>query len=462
MGCGSSTPGGGRIAAVAVAPPPPPPPAPAPPPPPPPPPPRFRGPAADSALGELLLDVLPIAAAVGFALDLRRARFLCGATFRAGDKGATNDMLVRSLARQCAWHAAARAEPRRAHDGLQRTTQLIRAALLGDAARARALLALGADPDARSEYGCTALHWACSKGHVAVVRALVSEGGGAEPEEAGSEVGERKGPEPGPGRGEGPAARGGGPGRADASLRSQHGLTPLMYAARVGSEPCARALLLEAPRGGAAGCAIDAQNRDGDTALTLAAFKGRAAVVELLVAAGAALELRDAAGETALHKAASAGHVAVLEALRAAGADLEARDRPLGRTALGRAVLQRQLPAARALVLLGADARAADADGRAPLHLACVAGDLAALQLLLDAAADAAARDRKGATAARIARDRGHAALVAELEAREEARRAREEESAAAAAEAAAAAGAAEGGGGGGGEVQPPAEVAAA
>jgi len=42
----------------------------------------FHGPAADSPLGELLLDVLPIAFRNGNALELHRMRGLCGLTLR--------------------------------------------------------------------------------------------------------------------------------------------------------------------------------------------------------------------------------------------------------------------------------------------------------------------------------------------------------------------------------------------
>ena len=41
--------------------------------PPPPPPPPFRGPAADSALGERFLDVLPLVAARGYAAEASQA-----------------------------------------------------------------------------------------------------------------------------------------------------------------------------------------------------------------------------------------------------------------------------------------------------------------------------------------------------------------------------------------------------
>jgi hypothetical protein len=72
--------------------------------------PRFHGPAADSALGEALIDVIGIVAAIGFAADASQCVQLCGTTFRAGDRGATNDMLVQSLRLQCGARAARAAE----------------------------------------------------------------------------------------------------------------------------------------------------------------------------------------------------------------------------------------------------------------------------------------------------------------------------------------------------------------
>ena len=68
----------------------------------------FRGPAADSPLGERLIDVLPFVAENGFALDVSQHVALCGATWRRGQLGATNDVMARSLAMQAPWAAAAR------------------------------------------------------------------------------------------------------------------------------------------------------------------------------------------------------------------------------------------------------------------------------------------------------------------------------------------------------------------
>jgi hypothetical protein len=55
-------------------------------------------------------------------------------------------------------------------------TRLREAATRGDVAQVRALLDAGADVNAPSEYGATALFFACDKGHVEVVKLLLARG----------------------------------------------------------------------------------------------------------------------------------------------------------------------------------------------------------------------------------------------------------------------------------------------
>ena len=139
-------------------------------PPPPPPPPPFHGPAADSALGERCIDVLPIVSASGYAAEVSQCRWLCGETWRAGSLGATNDMLVRSAEIQCGARAA-REMPRedfvhRTGGGtFRRTTQLIRAALLNNLPRVLLLVQLGAPLDlVERSWTMSALHGAALGG----------------------------------------------------------------------------------------------------------------------------------------------------------------------------------------------------------------------------------------------------------------------------------------------------------
>jgi hypothetical protein len=155
-----------------------------------PPPAPFRGPAADSRLGELLLDALPLACAVGHALDLSHCLALCGATWRrgvaradgsldrAGFLGGTNDMMARSLERQAPWLAGAR-KMRREAGGV---TQLARAVREGDEQRVRELVAAGAPLDLVLVSGVSALDLASDRGCVSIVKLLLDgkyEGKGA-------------------------------------------------------------------------------------------------------------------------------------------------------------------------------------------------------------------------------------------------------------------------------------------
>jgi hypothetical protein len=220
--------------------------------------PPFRGPASDSPLGELLLDVLGIACAVGHALDLSHCRFLCGATFRlgarradgsldrAGYKGGIADMIASSLRLQAgARLAAARAAPRaalREPRAQLLPTQLMRAAFFGRAEEVRFLLAAGAAVDARSALGWTALHCAAGQGHERIAR-----------------------------------------------------------------------LLLEGARG--VGAERDPQNAEGATPLARAIVNGHLGVARLLLASGARQDSQDARGRTALHEAARLNDAGAVRAL---------------------------------------------------------------------------------------------------------------------------------------------------
>ena len=156
--------------------------APRPAPPPPPPPLPFRGPAADSALGERFVDVLPLVAARGYAAEVSQALWLCGETWRRGDLGATNDMIVSSLRLQSGAVAAREAVredftfvvPEDGLETLKGSTQLIRASILNNLPRVLQLIQLGAPLDLVDQTASwSALLWASIMGHELVVAALL-------------------------------------------------------------------------------------------------------------------------------------------------------------------------------------------------------------------------------------------------------------------------------------------------
>jgi len=240
----------------------------------------FAGPAADSRLGELLIDAIGVVCASGHALELHRARFLCGATFRegarradgsldrAGFKGGTADMIAASLRRQAPWLPAARARPCEServtepyyHFTLSGITQLMRATQAGNERRVRELVAAGAPVGLANktsskimggEAGLTALHFATSAG---VVDALLNAGDAA---------------------------------GALLEARSSHHVTPLMAASRRGRAAVVRALV-------ARGARLDASGFGGHTAMHLAVEGNHAAALAELCAApdaAAAMEI---------------------------------------------------------------------------------------------------------------------------------------------------------------------------
>ena len=211
----------------------------------------------DSRLGELLLDVLPLACAVGHALDLHHARYICGLTLREGVRRADGSLdragflggaadMIKSAARiQAPWLAAARAKGRREYCW----TQLMGAAGEGSEQRVRELVAAGAPLDLVDVSGCSALLCASNSGHARIVKLLLD----------------------GKYEGEG----------ADINLQGgKGGWTPLMIACYRGHEAVAR-LLLER------GADVTVRTSGGHTAFSWARLYKNAPIVALLEAHGA-------------------------------------------------------------------------------------------------------------------------------------------------------------------------------
>jgi len=128
---------------------------------------------------------------------------------------------------------------------------------------------------------------------------------------------------------------------------------------------------------------LRAHAADGFTLLHLAAFFGRAEIVDLLLARGATV---DAVSDNPmrvrpLHSAAAAGQTVVVESLLRAGADPDARQEG-GWTALHQAALSGNEAMVRLLLEFDADREILSDDGRTAAAMAAAKGFIAVAMLL--------------------------------------------------------------------------------
>ncbi|XP_057716297.1 ankyrin repeat domain-containing protein 6 [Corythoichthys intestinalis] len=127
-----------------------------------------------------------------------------------------------------------------------------------------------------------------------------------------------------------------------------------------------------------AGCALDLQNRDGNTALHEVSWHGFLKCVKLLIKAGANLHIKNKAGNTALHLASQNDH----------------------------------FPTARLLLLGGATPDTTNSKGETALHVAATLSHKRTVKLLLDFGANAYIRNHEGQMALDIAKENDHRRVV--------------------------------------------------
>lgn len=126
----------------------------------------------------------------------------------------------------------------------------------------------------------------------------------------------------------------------------------------------------------------------GATPLIAAARFKRGELVERLLAAGAEASLTDARGRSAADHAARRGDVAMMNRLVAAGAPLTTDERTRHNAALLTSLRHADAAGALAALGRGADANAADRDGRSALIAAARGGMVEVVEALLAAGAD--------------------------------------------------------------------------
>jgi ankyrin repeat protein len=198
---------------------------------------------------------------------------------------------------------------------------------------------------------------------------------------------------------------------ASVNARDEAGRSALFWAAADGDQVMVRRLL-------ARGANASVRSEYDETALASAADSGRLAVMEDLLAAGARADQGTVHQSTALHFAAAYGAEQPVSLLLSHGAIADARDAD-GRTPLMWAASKDEeavLPAIRRLLKGGAKVNTVDVDGQSALMSAAGTGQSALVEVLLNAGADAGARDHKDQTAAALARCSGHETLAADLD----------------------------------------------
>ena len=263
-------------------------------------------------------------------------------------------------------------------------TRLSTAAMKGDVATLRALLAEGVDVNEPQGDGTTALHWAAYRDDLAMARLLVA---------AGADV---------------------------AATTRLVEYTPLFMASKNGNAAIVD-LLLEA------GAEANSTTTTGTTPLMLAAASDNAETVTVLLDAGADINARDLnQGQTALMFAAAPGSTEVIKVLAARGADVDATslvpdplERPSrngrparregrergslalgGMTPLQFAARESQMSAVKALVAAGADVnRVTASDRMTTLTIAILNGQFDIAMFLLENGADPRPASAAGVTA---------------------------------------------------------------
>ena len=225
--------------------------------------------------------------------------------------------------------------------------------------------------------------------------------------------------------------------KASANVADNRGITPLMYAAEIGSVDAMRLLIERGAEVNAQnafgstalmwsaadpvkvrlllehGAEVNAAARSGRTALIVAGFTNPSAeVVRLLLAKGAKVDVQDARHVTPLNAATFGNDTETVRLLLAAGADFETADTFIGLTPLMNAAGNRNLEAVKLLVAKGAKVNAVskteglpkiqtgtvEFGGWTPLLMASAFGPPDSVKLLLDAGGKIDAQDYRGFT----------------------------------------------------------------
>lgn len=194
----------------------------------------------------------------------------------------------------------------------------------GNASAVALFLAAGINPNAKNQFGQSALFAAGVTGHAEVMRLLLDKG---------------------------------------ASLATEHGVSLLHQAAGKGQTEVIHVLLEK-------GIDVNAQDTVGYTALMRAAEAGQDDTVTLLIAKGAKVNAQEMHGYSSLMWAVMKGEKETARLLAEHGADVNAREKKANWTALMMATVKDDIEMVRLLLDKGADPKLADTGGTTALGVA--------------------------------------------------------------------------------------------
>ncbi len=278
------------------------------------------------------------------------------------------------------------------------------AAWENDATRVKALVARGADVNAKDESQQSAYLVATSEGRLSLLRLALANGAEVDDKDSWNGTGLIRAAERGHGLVVGALLQAG----IDRDHVNRIGYQAIHEAVWLGRDTTSYVDTLRVLVAG--GVELTRPSRsEGLTPLQMARERGFDRLTGVLVKATAAKTVADP--DAALLAAAERGDAdAVASALRA-GADLEARD-ARRRTALLLAVTGDHVDAAKVLVAMGADPDALDDRHDTPWLVTGVTGSVAMLEALLPAGPDLTIRNRYGGVSVIPASERGHVDYV--------------------------------------------------
>ncbi|XP_075581635.1 ankycorbin-like, partial [Pelecanus crispus] len=162
---------------------------------------------------------------------------------------------------------------------------------------------------------------------------------------------------------------------------------------------------------GKKGASATKQDSEGKTAFHLAAMKGHAECLRIMVTHGADVTAQDGAGHSALHLAAKNSHPDCIKSLLQTKCPSDSTDNS-GKTALHYAAACGCLQAVQLLCEHKCPINVKDLDGNIPLLLAVQNGHTEVCKYLLDHGADINTRDENGRTALMMACEAGSLNMV--------------------------------------------------